>query len=85
MVSVSSGNKHRDTTCPLISWGHGGGEGDMETLEGMRRRTGRQVLGTFVECCALCGLLEFLLALILWGYPGYEGRLPFGRQRPKGA
>ena len=64
MVSVSSRSKHRDTTCPLISWGHGGGKSD---LEGRRRRTGRQVLGTFVECCALCGLLKFLLALILLG------------------
>ena len=62
-----------------------GGEDDGE---GMRRRTGRQVLVTLWKADALSGGLNFLLALIVWGYAWYEGyeqRLPLGRHYPKGA
>ena len=57
---------------------------------------GEAVVRCFGTCdewwnaCALCagrcgGLLKYLLALIVWGYPGYTGyeeRLRFGRSKP---
>lgn len=56
MVSVSSGNKHRDTTCPLISWGHGGGEGDLENLGGHAKANRSSGVGY------LCGMLRAVWA-----------------------
>ena len=52
---------------------------------------GEQVVRCLVilwKADALSGGLNFLLALIVWGYDWYEGyeqRLPLGRHYPKGA